>query len=274
MARSLQATVGFLIFALSAGAATPAIGTVSAPGSFHLDSYAVRNSATLFNGSVLETEQAPADVTLSQNVRIRLAATSRGTIYADRMVLLAGESEVAAARPFAVNAIGLTVMGSDEAKGRVVIHADHTVQVSAMTGELAVKDDSGKLLAELHPGNSLTFAEAADGQPAPAPQTVTVSGILVSQNGKLYLQETGDIRYELVGNIPLKLVGKKIVVRGVKRPGMDGGPPQLQVSAYSEASKVGGMPTATKWIIIGTAGTAAAIPIIYYATHNGNPASR
>ena len=70
------------------------IGTVSARGDFRLDSHVVRGNATLFNGSVVETGVATADLRVGKSAAITMSTNSRGTLYSDRLVLQQGESEL------------------------------------------------------------------------------------------------------------------------------------------------------------------------------------
>ena len=66
MLKKLQAV--FVIFSMLsyAQAGTVVIGTASARGDMRVDSYMVKGNATLFDGSVVETGQATADLRLNK----------------------------------------------------------------------------------------------------------------------------------------------------------------------------------------------------------------
>ena len=117
MIRTIQAGVAVLSIlsftameTVSVGAAESiSIGTVSARGDFRVDSHVVRGNATLFNGSVIETGSATADLRMGKGAAITMSANSRGTLYSDRLVLQQGESELTAPPAFQLEVQGLRV---------------------------------------------------------------------------------------------------------------------------------------------------------------------
>ena len=54
----------------------------------------MKGNATLFDGSVVETSQASADLRLNKGVEITMSPASRGTLYSDHLVLQQGPSQV------------------------------------------------------------------------------------------------------------------------------------------------------------------------------------
>src|ERR1019366_9619255 len=104
MVRNL-AVVAMLVATLSNGyAGSVAIGTVSARGDMRVDQYKVNGNATLFDGSVVETDQATADLRLDKGVAVTMSTGSRATFYRDHLVLQNGMSELTSASPFQVEA--------------------------------------------------------------------------------------------------------------------------------------------------------------------------
>lgn len=100
MLKTLLAVTILLCSSYFAAAGTVSIGTASARGDMRVDSYMVRGNATLFDGTVLETGQATADLRLDKGTQITMSTSSRGTLYRDRLVLQQGESEMTASGSF------------------------------------------------------------------------------------------------------------------------------------------------------------------------------
>ena len=94
MLKKLQAVIVLLCMISYAEAGTVSIGTASVRGDMRVDSYTVNGNATLFDGSVVETGQATADLRLNKGTEITLATSSRGTLYSNRLVLQQGEGEL------------------------------------------------------------------------------------------------------------------------------------------------------------------------------------
>ena len=64
----------------AAAAGSISIGTASARGDFRVDSHLVRGNATLFNGSILETGTATADLRMDKGATITMSTNSRSTL--------------------------------------------------------------------------------------------------------------------------------------------------------------------------------------------------
>src|SRR5580704_15266813 len=89
------AVAAAMAMAVSAWASpvSPAIGTVTAAGSFRIDRSTVRGNATLFDGSTIETFTAMASLELA-NGTVRLAAFSKARVFGDRLSLEKGAGEL------------------------------------------------------------------------------------------------------------------------------------------------------------------------------------
>ena len=92
MIDKLKVLVVVLCMLSYAEAGTVSIGTASARGDMRVDNNMVTDSATLFEGSVVETGQASADLHLGAGTEITMASSSRGTLYRDHLVLQQGAS--------------------------------------------------------------------------------------------------------------------------------------------------------------------------------------
>ena len=166
MLRKLQVFSALLSMLSYATAGTVSIGTASARGDMRVDSYMVKGNATLFDGSVVETGQASADLRLDKGAQIKLSTSSRGTLYRNRLVLQQGESELAASSSFQIEASGLYVTPNEpNSRGVVSMKPGNMVEVAALTGTLGVTNDHGVLLASVRPGSAVSFAMQAGTPP-------------------------------------------------------------------------------------------------------------
>jgi len=225
----LKVSLGVLFVAsltlTSAVAGTGAIGTASARGSMRVDGALVNGNATLFDGSVIETDAATTAVRLDKGVEIKLATDSRGKLYRDRLVLEKGSTEFVRPGSFRLEASRLSIMpDSANARGVVSMREDRTIEVSALSGELRVSTNSGLLLARVEPGRMLAFN---DQQAAGATAPTTVTGVLTKEDDKcaathekkyyVTVKETG-VKYEVTGNDLDPLVGKVVTLTGTPDP--------------------------------------------------------
>ena len=250
--------VAMMLFLSSfAVAATPAIGTVSARGEMRVDGYTVRDSATVFDGSTVETSDVGAVLRLGNGTEVKLAADSRGTLFRNRLVLLRGETELSTSNPFQLEASGLDVSPSaPNTSGIVSLSPVNTVEVAALTGELRVRDSRGVLLASVNPSSAISFSVgpgAVEGQAAGAQaQTFSDVGVVSLVNGHYYLTSsfTG-VKYEITGKDLDKYVGDKVVINGTVRAGTSAKPESVEVSSIA-INGGGGISTLGK-VLIGTA---------------------
>lgn len=272
--RKLQAMVMLMCMVSYAAAGTVSIGTASARGDMRVDNYLVKGNATLFDGSVIETGQATADLRLDKGVEVTLSTSTRGTLYRDRLVLQRGETEFAAPSSFQVEANGLHVTSNElNSRGVVSLNPGNMVEVAALTGSFGVTNDQGVLLASVRPGRMVSFAMQAGGS------TTSFSGVaLVSYvNGHYYITTAEGVKYELTCKDVQKYIGTKdVVITGtIQAPSTEGGTSMICVSAIA-INGATGMSQATKWIIAGGlvgAGVGAGVGI-YEANQPSTPASR
>src|SRR5690348_11783437 len=86
----IQNVLALLLVSSLTASSNSAIGFVTANGSFQLNSSRVWDSATIFDGSTIETTKAPSDLKLSGGAQLRLAAESRAKVYQNRLILEKG----------------------------------------------------------------------------------------------------------------------------------------------------------------------------------------
>lgn len=201
-------------------AGTSAIGTASARGNMRVDGYAVKGDATLFNGTVVETGQNSVALRLDNDVEVKLATDTQGTLYRDHIVLQHGSTELKTSSPFQVEAHGLRVTAvQPNSTGTVSMGEQNTVEVAALTGAFRVTNSRGFVLAKIKPGSAVSFGAS---QAAPVrsanPVQMTLFGDLVSENGHYYLNLPSPdlgVVYELTGSNLASMVGKRITITGL-----------------------------------------------------------
>jgi hypothetical protein len=160
---------GALCVSSYALAASPSIGSVTARGETKIDSYEVRGSGTVFEGSVVETGQSissGADVRLAGHADITLLRDSRGTLYHDHFVLQRGTAELGLTNLFHAQANGLVILSTGaHSSGIISIDPEHSVTVEAKEGAFEVSNSSGANVARVRPGHPLSFSSATGKSP-------------------------------------------------------------------------------------------------------------
>ena len=261
MFKKLQATAILFCFLSYAEAGTVSIGTASARGDLRVDNYNVKGNATLFDGSVVETSKASADLRLNKGVEVTMSADSRGTLYSDHIVLQQGQSEVKSSGSFQLQANGLRIVaGAPHSRGVVSMKPGNSIEVASLDGSLNVLNDRGIALANILPGRSFSFAMQAAG----APGDFSGVGLVSFDNGTYYLVTDSNVKYILTCRDPRKFVGDKVVVTGTLQGAAGTGGSMLCVKTM-DINGGAGMSSKTKWIIggvaIAAAGAGAAIAV-------------
>jgi hypothetical protein len=270
MFRKLQAVAALMCMLSYAAAGTVSIGTASARGDMRVDSYMVKGNATLFDGSVVETGQATADLRLDKGAAITMSTNSRGTLYRDRLVLQRGESELAASSPFKLEANGLRVTPNEKnSRGVVSLAAGNTVEVAALNGSFGVTNVQGILLANVRPGRVVSFAMQAAGA---NPASFSGVGLVTYEDGHYYLTDSANVKYEITGKDFKQYVGTKVVISGtVQAPAAEGAPSVISVSSIGINGGTG-MSMTTKLIIGGVVvGAAVGIGVGIAVSNSSKP---
>jgi len=192
-----RAMPGLLFFcAVPAGfAGSSSIGMVLTNGSFQLDQSKVWGSATLFDGSTIETNVSSSQLRLNSGVSLRLAAATRARVYESRLVLERGIGQLESSK-YRIEASSLRVEAAGPgATARVQLAGEKRVVVAARDGAVRVSNSEGVLIARLDSGHEMTF------QPQESGATVTkISGILALKDGKFIL-------IDRVTNVTMQLEG-------------------------------------------------------------------
>jgi len=139
-------------------AATPSIGTVTTHGETTIDNYKVLGSGTVFDGSVIETVLANADLRLSNNgAVVTLYGSSRGTLHTDHFLLERGSIKLSSSKSFNVLADNLVVVPAGDSSGLVTVQDSKSVIVEVEKGTLEVRNAAGTRIAQVHRGSPLSF---------------------------------------------------------------------------------------------------------------------
>lgn len=232
---SVQSLTALILAAnLSLGmAAAPAVGIVTAPGSFRIDNSNVAGNATLFEGNQIETGRSSSNLQFNNGAKMQLAADSRGIVYRDRLVLEKGSGRF---ENYGVEALSLRIR--PEAAAEVSVRKSSaagpgSVEVEALNGPVRVTTANGVLLANMQAGRKLAFAPGSALQAAPT----TVTGCLESAGGKLLLtDETSLVRFEVQGAGLVKEEGNRVQISGTVTP-VPEGMSRVQSTAVKQLSK-------------------------------------
>jgi hypothetical protein len=278
MLKKLPVVAILLSMSSFAAAGTVSIGTASARGDMRVDSYVVKGNATLFDGSVVETGQATADLRLDKGTQITMATSSRGTLYRDRLVLQQGETELAASSSFQLEADGLHVTPNQpSSRGVVSLKAGNTVEVAALSGSFGVTDDHGVLLAHVPSGHVAFFAM----QEGEGPTEYSGVGTISYSSGHYYLTDSAGEKYELTCKDYKRYVGKQVTLTGTVQAAVTATQDATSVvCGKSVAANINGggvgMSASSKFIVSGLAVyTAAGIGVVVdEANQTPTPASR
>jgi hypothetical protein len=210
-------------------AAAPAIGLVTASGSFTLDQSRVQSNATLFDGNRIDAGNTTPQLHWNNGGKMLLAAGSSGIVYKDRLVLEQGENQ----GNYPVEARGLRVVPDPNGQARVSLRDGDTIQVAALSGVVRVATSAGVLVANLTPGRAASFALDQAGASAPS----TLTGCLESSGGKYVVtDEASTVRFILEGTGFEKYAGSRVEVSGTVVPG-SGVENTVKVSSVQELSK-------------------------------------
>lgn len=190
--------------------ATPRyVGMVTADGRLWVDNAGVSNHATIFEGSVVATEEVPAKLQLTGGVLIWLDAASRADVFQDRLVLEKGSAQLDSGSAFRIEARTLRVsLASPESRALVRMEDSGAVKVGALNGEVQVRNRQDVLVARIESGRSLDLRPDAAA-------AFLVTGCVWKSGKSLVLQdEVSGVRVELLGDGLSACVGKRIQVTG------------------------------------------------------------
>lgn len=194
-----------------ASAAAPVIGMASAQSGAVLDNAKVSGNATIFEGSTLQSS-GYSRIHLNNGSRVDLAAGSKAQVFANRVALEQGMSEVQSASGFEIDAKTLRIQPSNaNSVARVKLDANKQVLVTALNSPVNVLNNDGMLVARVAPGLPLSFMPQAG-----AASAFDNTGCLVNKGGAAVLvAETGNQVFEIRGLDMRKAIGNVTHVTGM-----------------------------------------------------------
>ncbi len=204
----------FFLAALSLRAAP--LGVATSSGEFLMNGVTVRGTATLAEGTVLETRTTASRIALSDGARFLLSPSSRAKLLAGRVLLEQGAVEFDS--PSAVEAIGMRVTSGPSSKAIVRLNGASAIQVGALAGNMQVRNSLGLLVANMAAGDALEFEPQVTGPALPS----TFVGCLLRKDGKIviYDQTTRMIVEMRSQGVDLGAeVGNRVQASGTARPG-------------------------------------------------------
>lgn len=219
MLRKFKAIVLLMCTMTYAAASTISIGTVNARGDMRIDGNLVNGNATLFDGTVVETGTATADLRLAKGVEFTLSPNSRTTLHSNYLLLERGQTEISGAGSFKVEANGLTVSPLEShSRALISIKADNTTEVASLNGSFGISNGQGSLISTVRPGRSLLFAKQTS-----TSHSTSFSGqgtVSVDKDGFYFFFTDKGGTFQLVGKDLKDFLGYEVKVTGTVQPGV------------------------------------------------------
>ena len=227
---ALVLVCGSLVFV---SASPPVIGVAQSVGAFRINQASVPGSATLFDGSSLQTGATSSNINLKTGQRLLLASGSAAEIHQDRLVLSKGAAVLSSAAAYRIDTRSLQVGAADPTTSiRVMIDDAKRVRVTATGGRAEVRSSQGTLLAQVFPGSAVQVPDGVD-----APTKFT--GFVREVHGKYLLtDEATKVTVELRGERIAQLKGKAVQVTGAILAGETPAPGASQIIIVREAMAV------------------------------------
>jgi hypothetical protein len=189
--------------------AVNSIGMAMSAGSFQVDHSRVHGTATLFDGSIVETQAALSQLQLGGGSLLRMGSASRVTVHPHGLVLDFGQVEFTSNYDLQANSLHISAAGPD-ALARIQMRNQRNVQVAAVRGAVRVTNTGGVLVANVEAGKIMTF-EPQENAAVPT----RVSGCLLTKAGKTVIAEqTVNVVLELRGPGLDKEIGNRVEVNG------------------------------------------------------------
>jgi hypothetical protein len=190
--------------------AAPVIGMTSGQSGVLLDNAKVGSSATLFDGSTVQTTRY-SRLHLNDGTRLDLAADSKAQVFAGRATLESGITEVQSASGYEIDTKALKIRPTGASSvARVRIDGADRVFVTALNAPVNVLNKNGTLLAKVNPGLPLSFLPQAAGASA-----FDKTGCVLEKSGvPILVDQSGNEVTELRGADLRKVVGNRVHVTG------------------------------------------------------------
>jgi len=238
---------------LTVSASPPVIGVAQSRGAFLINHASVPGTATILDGTSVQTLAASSDISLKSGARLTLGSNSTARVFQDRVLLESGAAELGHAPSYQLETSSLRIGAADPGtRIRVALAAGDRVRVAAFGGTAEIRNGQGILVARVLTGTALQLAAAPGNQ-------AVLTGVVEAENGKFFLtDETTKVKVELRGTDLKKLVGKRVKVTGSTVVGETPSGKASQVVHVTDAAILAAGAAAAGAAAAGGAGAAAA----------------
>ena len=250
---------------------TGAIGFAAAQGSFQVNAQPAQGTATVFDGTVIQTGKTPSQIRLENGTQIRLASDTRVKVYQNRVVLEKGSGQLEFSSNYPMESHSLLVFSTaPDTIARVRVGDQGKVLVAAVRGAVRVTNRAGLAVANLTSGLSMAF-DPQVGASAPA----KLAGCLYQHDGSDFIFDaTTKTAHGLKGPDLARQTGKNVEITGIEDPathviGVTGWKPLPggQCAKFAKVANESGVEAAVK--AVGVAGGAVATGAAAGATAAG-----
>jgi hypothetical protein len=200
------AVSGCLAYAAGNG---PVIGMALAQGGARVDNAKVFGSATLFDGTRFQAD-GYSRLELKNGTRLDLGAGSRAQVFANRVALESGLTEVQSPSGFEIEARTLKINPTGgSAIARVRLDGGNSVLVTAVNAPVNVSNSKGTLVARVMPNLPMSFVPEAG-----AANSFSSTGCVVNKSSTALLVDDNKQVFQLSNADVRKAVGMRATVRG------------------------------------------------------------
>ncbi len=189
-------------------------GMVTADGRLWVDSAGVSNHATIFEGSVVETEEVPAKLRLASGARVWLDVASRANVFQDHLLLQKGRAQLDAGSAFRIEARTL----------RVALAAPES-QVGTLNGQALVRNGQDVMVARVD------FGRPVDLRPDSSGGSLATGCVSKLAKSFVLQDEVSGVPVELHGKNLNAYLGKRIQVTGKAAEMLTSGTAEQEIQA-------------------------------------------
>ncbi|HVP48846.1 MAG TPA: hypothetical protein VMT32_19770 [Bryobacteraceae bacterium] len=185
------------------------VGVVTSDGGLWVDGGGVSSHATLFEGSIVQTEDAPAKLQLAGGARVLLDRASRAQVFQDHLLLEKGRTQLDAGAAFRIEARTLRVApAAAGSRAAVTVQNSGVIEVGSLSGQLEVRNSLDVMVARVTPAHAVELHPDASG-------ASLVTGCVSTTGKRLVLaDEVSGVMIELRGGKLDDYAGKRIQLSG------------------------------------------------------------
>lgn len=190
-------------------AAESVVGLAVSSGSFMVNRANVAGSATLFEGSIVQTGQSVSRLDL-KGTWLQLAADSQVTVSDKKIILQQGMAELGGQPGYSIAARNLRIVARNPgAVARVRLDGESKVLVAAVNGPVRIYNNAGLLVMDVVPGRAFAFAPQAG-----AADLADINGCLLFKAGKFIVVDQNGQVSEVTGTDVTRNSGNPVHITG------------------------------------------------------------